>query len=346
MRKAITALRAVIIGLLVSVTAFGQDAPDPNIGKTAPPLKVKAWATGKTIADADLAGKPYVLEFWATWCPPCRRSIPHLNQLSQQVEPFGVPVIGLSDEAAGTVKPFVAKMGMSYFVGVNDGTKLTHDGIPFAAVVGPDKKIVWAGHPMSPEFEENVFKVTMEHGKELASAVVAARAGDLGKAHAELGKSKAPAAKQALTVIAANLKARLAHAGTLEGLEKYSVLNHTASAYDGVPGADAIGATLAKLEADPEIKKAVTEQHVMEALEASIQGLQQKAAELEKEQSQEAAAKFYFGEMIPLLTKFVADNPDHRATADLQKGIKTLQDAVKKMEAAKEAEAATPGEGG
>ena len=77
-------------------------------------------------------GKVYVLEFWATWCPPCRTTIPHLSQLQQQ---YGDDVIfigirdfdhcsylGITDEAPSTVQPFVDSMGsqMDYRVAIDE----------------------------------------------------------------------------------------------------------------------------------------------------------------------------------------------------------------------------------
>ena len=141
---------AAVLGCASVAPAPAKEAgPNPNIGKPAPELKIKDWAAGKGVTQAELKGRPYVLEFWATWCPPCRKSIPHLVELAQRVMPLGMNVIGLSDEDITKVRPFAEKNNMIYQVGVNNGMKgLEFEGIPFAAVIDKSGKVIWAGHPM------------------------------------------------------------------------------------------------------------------------------------------------------------------------------------------------------
>src|SRR6478752_1957500 len=54
----------------------------------------------------DLTGKPLLVEFWATWCPPCRKSIPHLNEVYAKYKTQGLVIIGISDEDQKTVETF------------------------------------------------------------------------------------------------------------------------------------------------------------------------------------------------------------------------------------------------
>ena len=123
----------------------------------ASPLVIKEWAQGGPVDVKD--GKNlYVVEFWATWCGPCRQSIPHLNELQKKLKNKGVVVVGVSDEAPDTVKPFVKKMGvqMEYAVACDDARQTYanymdaygYNGIPTAFVVGKDGRVIWHGHPM------------------------------------------------------------------------------------------------------------------------------------------------------------------------------------------------------
>ncbi|MHC5163961.1 MAG: redoxin domain-containing protein [Planctomycetota bacterium] len=105
-------------------------------------------------------GKVYVVEFWATWCPPCRTSIPHLTEIQKNFKDKGVTVIGVSNEAKDIerVKRFVAEQGekMDYTVAVDvegkvgDGYMKAHKqgGIPTAFIVDAQGNVAWFGHPM------------------------------------------------------------------------------------------------------------------------------------------------------------------------------------------------------
>jgi cytochrome c biogenesis protein CcmG/thiol:disulfide interchange protein DsbE len=99
----------------------------------------------------DWKGKPLLLEFWATWCPPCRESIPHLNGLYAKYGSRGLVVLGISDEDREAVRTFAREMHMQYFVACDPSQKLLQQfhihGIPHAFLVDRNGKIVWEGHP-------------------------------------------------------------------------------------------------------------------------------------------------------------------------------------------------------
>lgn len=125
-------------------------------GEKAPPVKADLWLNGDAVNPADPDGETlYVVEFWATWCPPCRKSIPHLNELQAKWKDQKVVIIGITDEPEETVRPFAGKMKMSYHVAI-DTNRATVDvymkdvsGIPHAFVVDREGVVVWSGHPMS-----------------------------------------------------------------------------------------------------------------------------------------------------------------------------------------------------
>lgn len=130
-----------------------------NLGDPAPALTLAKTIKGDAVDLAAGKGKQtYVVEFWATWCGPCRVSIPHLTELQKKFKTQGVTFIGVSDETEDKVKPFVDKMGdkMDYTVAVDDGRKTFkaymeaygQNGIPTSFVVNKEGQIVWVGHPM------------------------------------------------------------------------------------------------------------------------------------------------------------------------------------------------------
>lgn len=129
-----------------------------ELGDPAPPVTVESWAKGETVTlEAARGQQIVVVEFWATWCGPCRVSIPHLTKLQQQFGDKGVRIVGLTDEKEDVVKPFVDDMGpkMDYSVGIDtsDKSKKAYmtpfkvSGIPHAFVVDKEGRLVWHGHP-------------------------------------------------------------------------------------------------------------------------------------------------------------------------------------------------------
>ncbi|MBL8963918.1 MAG: redoxin family protein [Phycisphaerae bacterium] len=137
-----------------------------GVGDAAPALKVGKWVKGAPVPSFE-KGKVYVVEGWATWCPPCRESIPHLTELAKKYKDKAV-IIGVSvwenDEAyTRKVEEFVTKMGdkMEYSVAIDTA----HDsnghvarnwlqaaglnGIPASFIVNGEGRVAWIGHPMS-----------------------------------------------------------------------------------------------------------------------------------------------------------------------------------------------------
>lgn len=90
-----------------------REKKDPLENKTAPALEVGQWMNtgegGKALKLADLKGKVVLIDFWGTWCGPCRAAIPHLKELHTKYKDKGLVVIGIhtrngADKAAAYVK--------------------------------------------------------------------------------------------------------------------------------------------------------------------------------------------------------------------------------------------------
>ncbi len=150
----------IIVGVVavVSMVTISMGA-DLLPGSPAPKIEVKTWVKGTPVTEF-AKDKLYVVEFWATWCGPCKQSIPHLTELAHKNK--DVTFVGVSIwEDETPVAPFVKEMGdkMDYNVaysGNKDGMAVSwmeaagQNGIPSAFIV-KEGKVVWIGHPMSLE---------------------------------------------------------------------------------------------------------------------------------------------------------------------------------------------------
>ncbi len=138
--------------MAIFIFCFGIIVPGCTQGepKVAPAVEAGKWFNTESFKLEDHSDKIVVVEFWATWCPPCRKSIPHLQKLHDELSEKGVVLVSLSNEPAATIEKFMEKVPMTWIVGAesNSGQAYGVRGIPSAFIV-VDGKIVWNGHPMS-----------------------------------------------------------------------------------------------------------------------------------------------------------------------------------------------------
>ncbi len=149
---------------VIAVTAHAQNEQSPslNIGDPAPPLRVREWLKGTPVQRFE-KGHVYVLEFWATWCRPCKAAMPHLSALAREykdrVTILGIDVMEMKNTSREKVKAFVDSMGprMDYLVAAEDSNFMVAGwlvasgeqimGIPRTIVVNAEGRLAWMGHP-------------------------------------------------------------------------------------------------------------------------------------------------------------------------------------------------------
>lgn len=106
-------LRSSLPLIVLACSAFPALADEPP--RTAPPFAVRS-VEGKALKLSDFKGRPVVIDFWATWCKPCRATMPHLEALQKRYETNGLVIMGLSvdEEAPAAVKKYVQELGVSF----------------------------------------------------------------------------------------------------------------------------------------------------------------------------------------------------------------------------------------
>ncbi len=140
---------AVIMGVCMLAVTSVYAAVDLAISELP-----KEWAMGEA-PTAWKKGEVYVLEFWATWCGPCRKAMPHIEALHQELQDEGVHIIGVNageQRSKQEILNFLQKLPVppTYPIAMSRGEglpeKLKVQGIPRSCLV-IDGKVIWGGHP-------------------------------------------------------------------------------------------------------------------------------------------------------------------------------------------------------
>lgn len=162
----------LLAGMLVGCQSGGGDAGAMQRfrDKPLPELDVPEWVNtdGKPISIESLRGKAVVIEFWATWCPPCVQAVPHLVELHNKHAREGLAIVSIHARRGAdvrNVKEFTRKNRVEYPVGLDkEGAVIEAygvDGIPEAFVLDRQGRLLWAGHPADEGFDRAV-KLALE----------------------------------------------------------------------------------------------------------------------------------------------------------------------------------------
>lgn len=138
----------VAAALLLASGAGTAVAGIPQDGAPAPTFSLELIANGQGTVSLDkYKGKGLYLNFFASWCQPCKAEVPSIVELSKEYAKRNVVVLGIDElESINAAKGFVAQFKMPYPIGVDDsgaiGASYGLIGMPLSVFIGPDGKVV------------------------------------------------------------------------------------------------------------------------------------------------------------------------------------------------------------
>ena len=120
-RKGILGAGFILLALAV-MAGSGMAAPPASSSRAAAPDFQLTGLDGKPLQLSSYRGKVVLLDFWATWCPPCRAEIPHFKELQTAYQGKGLEIIGIAMDQDGPegVKSFLQAEGVSYRVAMGN----------------------------------------------------------------------------------------------------------------------------------------------------------------------------------------------------------------------------------
>ena len=163
-------VRTIVTGALATCLAFPQAAKADEVRVKAPSFQAKDM-NGEPVVLEDLLGKgPVLVDFWATWCKPCIKELPHIQRIHEKYSEKGLTVLAVtidSPKSQSRVKPFVSGRGFTFSV-VMDGSqdvfrKLQGKGtIPYVVVIDGEGMIRYRHTGYRPGDELELEKVVRE----------------------------------------------------------------------------------------------------------------------------------------------------------------------------------------
>ncbi len=143
-----------VVALMAALSSHAEEKrlwAKSYLGKPAPAIEVQKWLT----KEPERKGKFVLIDFWATWCPPCREAVKELNRFHEKFKDKLV-VIGISDEKEDVARKFTAD-NIKYYSALDESAVLKKQfevtGIPHVVIINPAGIVVWEGFPFLDGYE-------------------------------------------------------------------------------------------------------------------------------------------------------------------------------------------------
>jgi thiol-disulfide isomerase/thioredoxin len=145
------------------------------IGQVAPDISISKWINGESVSLSDLLGSVVLLEFWATWCKPCREMFPRMEEIHKNEAVRGLEIIGLTrhylayrgtvesmNEELELMRRTINEIGVSFRIGVAEDERLQKlygaNGLPTAVLIDRRGVVRYAG----PGLDDRAFEETYQ----------------------------------------------------------------------------------------------------------------------------------------------------------------------------------------
>jgi peroxiredoxin len=170
MKKSIAFAASILIIMGLTRSAAGDETSlkvAPKVGALAPPFELET-PSGEKISLESFRGRPLILNFWATWCPPCRAEMPDLQAFYEHNQDRGVVVIGIDQaEDAKAVDKFLSEFEprITYPILLDKDKEVSRKyrlfGLPSSFFIDRDGIIraVWPGFMNAEVIERNATKI-------------------------------------------------------------------------------------------------------------------------------------------------------------------------------------------
>ncbi|MCC6730248.1 MAG: TlpA family protein disulfide reductase [Chthonomonadales bacterium] len=149
----------VLLALLAAAWVSAEMMTRTSRGGPTAMADVAIRTPDGTVRVGDLRGKVVLVDYWATWCPPCRASIPGIEALYQRYRDRGFAVVGVSmDDSPNVVPPFIQEMGMTYPAGLPVDREKANapPSLPTMVLLNRDGEEIWRQEGFAESVEQEL----------------------------------------------------------------------------------------------------------------------------------------------------------------------------------------------
>ena len=152
-------LRNLMLGAAISIFAASSLASSSLEGRSAPDFVLKS-ASGDNLRLSEYRGDVVMINFWATWCGPCRQEMPLLDELYSRYKRVGFNLLGVNiDDNSRRAMQMVKELGVSFPVLFDERKEVSKlydvDAMPVSVLVARDGTVRYVHHGYKPGYEEN-----------------------------------------------------------------------------------------------------------------------------------------------------------------------------------------------